>query len=83
MIPFTPAAPTLPPSEPASSEPVVKDSSIKEHIEVLRDFATAHPPSKKILSRSSTENSPIAMTTGGDAHLTLVNSPRLVWLYAV
>lgn len=83
MIPLTPGTSALAPSEPVSLESVAPGSPVKGHPDMLRHFATPHPPSKKILSRSSTPNPPIAIMTGSDASRTLVDSPRLVLLYAV
>ena len=87
MTPFAPAASTLAaptlaahtlvPSEPASSKSVVKDSPVNGSGKVMRRLATAFPPSRKILSTSSTAKPPIKAP--GDAALAPVDPSRLVF----
>ena len=75
------ATSALAPSEPALSESVVNGSPVKGCAKHLRPFATVRSPSRKILSRSSTANPPITITTGSDAPPTLADLPRLVFSY--
>ena len=81
MIPFTPTTSALVRSQPASSESAVQGNPVNGHTKVSGHFATAQPHSRKILSRSSSTNPPITITTGSHVPLTLVSSPRLVFGY--